>query len=79
MTELGKTNVPVNPVRPENARSPMAVTEFGITEVLQPYTNVLVGVWIIALQLFRLSYVTFAEETDIEVIPLQLWKAYGAM
>jgi len=33
---------------------------------------VLVGVWIIALQLFRLSYEEFAEETDIEEMFLQL-------
>ena len=45
----------------------MEVTEFGITEVLQPKISVLEAVSIMALQLFRESNTVFPASTTIEV------------
>ena len=53
----------------------MLVTLLGIIVVGQPNKSVLVAVSIIALQLFRLSYLGFPASTDIEVTPLHAKKA----
>ena len=45
----------VKPLQPLNASNLIAVTELGITVFLQPATNLLVAVSMIALQLLRLS------------------------
>ena len=50
-------------IKPLNAESPIAVTEFGIKEFEQPTINVFVSVSTIALQLPRLSKTVFSSDT----------------
>ena len=54
-----------------NAEFPMLVTPSGMVVLLHPFKSVLDDVSIIALQLFRESYLGFAEETEIETSELQ--------
>ena len=53
----------------------MLVTELGITVFIHPAIKALVLVSIIALQLFRESYLEFSLSTIIEVRPVQSRKA----
>ena len=61
--------------QPEKAYSPILVTPLGMIVFLQPNTNVLLSVSIMALQLSRESYFVFSDSTFIEVRPVQLEKA----
>ena len=70
VTEFGIV-IPVKLLQPLNASLPMLVTEFGITVFLQPATNLLVEVSIIALQLLRLLYTLLLLSTMILVKLLQ--------
>ena len=49
-------------IQPSNARSPISVTESGITDPAQPIKSLLVLVAIMALQLLRESYTGFLSE-----------------
>ena len=53
----------VSPEHPLNAELPMLVTLLGIIVVWHPRIRILLSVSIIALQLSRLSYFVFPEET----------------
>ena len=63
--------IDVKPLQPENARSPIEVTELGITVFLHPNISVLVADSTIALQLFLESYTVFPLSTTMVVKPLQ--------
>ena len=65
----------VKALQPENAYSPMLVTLEVILVFLHPAIKVFVAVSIIALQLFRESYLAFPGSTTMEVKPLQPLKA----
>ena len=57
----------------------MLVTELGMDVFIQPTIKVLVPISIIALQLFRESYMGFLSSTTMDVKPLQLAKAPPSM
>lgn len=57
---------------PLNAPASMAVTSSGILVFWHPTSNVPLAVLIMALQLFRESYIAFPPSTVIEVKQLQL-------
>ena len=59
-----------------NAFSPMLVTVFGMTVVLQPVINVLEAVSMIALQLLRESKILLSESTEMLVRLVQPEYAY---
>ena len=61
--------------QPEKAEYPILVTLLGIVVFLQPLISVLVAVSITALQLLRLSYITFPCSTTIEAIESHPLKA----
>ena len=69
-TELGMT-IEVKLEQFENALFPMEVTVLGITVFLQPITNSLMPVFMMALQLFRESYTVFPASTMIRSNLLQ--------
>ena len=70
VTELGITT-DVKTLQTENAKMPISVTEFGMIELLQPCSNLLVAVSIIALQLSLESYTVFPLSTVMLSKPLQ--------
>ena len=61
----------VKPLQPENALSPIEVTELGIIVFLHPLINVFVAVSIMALQFSRESYTELSLSTFMLVKPLQ--------
>ena len=64
MTELGIV-ILVKSLQNSNALFPIAVTVFGIVDALVPFTILLVAVSIIALQLSRLSKLSFSLSTTM--------------
>jgi hypothetical protein len=70
VTEFG-ISILVRPEQPENAYSPMVVTEFGMMVFLHPAINLLEAVSIMALQLFRESYMLLPDLTVMLVKPEQ--------
>ena len=70
ITELG-ISIEVKLLQPLNALYPIVVTEFGMTVFLQPETNSLVLVLIMALQFSRESYTIFPGATMICSRPIQ--------
>lgn len=56
VTEFGIATI-VKPEQSRNAEPPMLVTEFGMVVFLHPKINVFEAVSIMALQLFRESYI----------------------
>ena len=54
VTESG-IRIPVSPVQPLKASWPISVTESGMTVVEHPAINLLLAVWMMALQLSRES------------------------
>ena len=63
--------IDVRPRQSSKALSPMLVTLAGMTVFLHPKTKLLSIVFIMALQLLRLSYTLFPFATTIDVRPLQ--------
>ena len=61
--------------QPSKAHSPIETTELGMTVFLQPTISPFVDVSIIALQLFRESYLLLFGSTVIAVSPEQPAKA----
>ena len=61
----------VKPLQPENALSPIEVTELGINVFLHPLINVFVAVLTMALQFSRESYTELSLSTFMLVKPLQ--------
>jgi hypothetical protein len=57
----------VRPVQQLNAPSPILVTLLGMTVLLHPRINVFVAVSMMALQLFRESYIVFPLSIVMEV------------
>ena len=64
---------------PSKADSPMLVTLVGTMVLMQPIISVLEAVSIMALQLFRLSYIALALSTTILVKPMHQEKADSPM
>ena len=71
---LLSSEIDVKPLQYAKAQLPILVTSLGITVFLQPLINTLVAVSIMALQLYRLSYIEFLSSTTIDVKLLQSWK-----
>ena len=69
----------VKPVQPENADSPMVVTELGMVVFLQLATSVLVAVSMMALQSLRESYFVLPASTLMLVRPEQPANAASPM
>jgi hypothetical protein len=61
-----------NPLQSQKAASPIIFTVFGIIVFLQPNSKQLSELLIIALQLFRESYIELPASTWIEFNPEQL-------
>ena len=68
--------IDVRPRQNSKALSPMLVTLAGMTVFLHPKTKLLSIVFIMALQLLRLSYTLFPFATTIDVRPLQPEKVF---
>ena len=78
VTLLG-ISIEIRPLQPWKALPPMLVTLLGIIVFSHPLINLLVEVFMIALQLSRESYTGFPSFTTIDVRRLQPMKASSPM
>lgn len=78
VTELGISKL-VRPLQSENAKTPMDVTELGMTVFIQPEISVLLAVSMMALQLPRESYLGLLPATVILVRAMQPEKGLSPM